>query len=124
MRTVLTLLSPLLLVGGTANAASPVSPTLELSAVRVEVTWVESSAGIQSKAREYGRCPRRDSVVMSERLSGASCLGEHSGFAVLGKRDGQYVCLLFVLKPERTDDDRTTAVAHELLHCLLGDYHG
>jgi hypothetical protein len=45
------------------------------------------------------------------------------GFAVLVDGDGGLVCRLWVLKPRNVDDQRTTALGHELLHCLAGEYH-
>jgi hypothetical protein len=30
---------------------------------------------------------------------------------------------LWVLKPGAVDDERTAALGHELLHCLIGNYH-
>lgn len=103
----------LLLLSRGAFAAGTVSPTLNLEAVKIEVTWVESRADMIRLRREHGQPPLEDPVFRS-RLT---------GFSILGKRDGEYVCLLFVQKPERVDDDRTTALGHEIAHCLLGDYH-
>lgn len=93
-------------------AAQSVRPSLDLDSVRVEVTWVESRAELKSLRREWGQ-PKIDTVVRT-RLT---------GFSVLGKRDGEYVCLLFVQRPESVDDRNTLALGHELLHCLAGQYH-
>ena len=41
----------------------------------------------------------------------------------LGKRDGAWVCLIFVERPQLVNDERTLQLGHELAHCLLGAYH-
>lgn len=89
------------------------TPTLDLKAVRVEVTWVADRPEMNRLRRQYGQPPLDDAVIRS-RLT---------GFSVLGKREGEYVCLIFAPRPEREDDRATVALGHELAHCLLGDYH-
>ena len=96
-----------------ATAQTRISPTLELASLRVEVTWVTSSADMDALRLQYGRRPAIDNVIRT-RLT---------GFSVLARRDGEYFCLLFLQRPRRIDDDRTLALGHELLHCLLGSYH-
>lgn len=100
------------IVTSVATSASELRSTLELSALRVEVTWVESAAEMNALRRQYGQ-PPIDTVIRT-RLT---------GFSVLGRRDGEYVCLLFVQRPRRVDDERTTALGHEMLHCLTGEFH-
>lgn len=97
----------------TAARAQRVVATVDLPTVRVEVTWVESQRQMDSLRREFGRT----------RLARSSRETRLHGFAVLGKRDGEYVCLLFVQRPQRVNDDATLTLGHEMLHCLLGDYH-
>lgn len=80
--------------------------------VRVEVTWVESQAELDAKRREFGRVAA-DSVIRTKL----------TGFSVLGKRDGELVCLIFAPKPRDEDDKATLVLGHELAHCLLGEYH-
>lgn len=43
------------------------------------------------------------------------------GFAIWSPNDN--VCAIYTLKPRRIDDDRTTTLGHEMLHCLIGTYH-
>lgn len=100
------------------SAGEIIRPMLELTKVRVEVHWMASSADIRLEAQKY-RVNLPNATFGSSRLYA----GRHEGFSILGKRDGQRVCLIFVRKPAHVDDDRTTAVGHELLHCLLGSYH-
>jgi hypothetical protein len=42
---------------------------------------------------------------------------------VLGKRDDQWVCLIFAAQPVTVNDARALELGHELAHCLLGAYH-
>ena len=44
------------------------------------------------------------------------------GFAIWSPNDN--VCTIYTLTPKRIDDDRTTTLGHEMLHCLIGKYHG
>jgi hypothetical protein len=100
------------------SAGEVIRPTLELTNVRVEVHWMASSADIRLEAQKY-RVDLPSATFGSSRVYA----GRHEGFSILGKRDGELVCLIFVRKPAHVDDDRTTAVGHELLHCMLGAYH-
>lgn len=100
-----------LLVACGAGAAD-VHPTLDLAEVRLEIRWVEAEAEMNRLRRQFGR-PPIDTVIRSEL----------AGFSVLGKRDGAYVCLIFARRPTVVDDRLTVTLGHELLHCLLGEYH-
>jgi hypothetical protein len=106
---------PLLLALPALLAAQPttsVQPTHDLAAVRVEITWVTSDAEMRDLRRVYGRGPV-DSVIRTKLLA----------FSVLGKRDGEHVCLVFAFQPRKLDDDATTSLGHEIAHCFLGSYH-
>lgn len=92
--------------------AEDVRPTVDLSAVRVEVTWIQSEREMGDLRRQYGKVPR-DSVIKTELKA----------FSVLGKREGEYVCLLFAYRPRVVDDEFTTSLGHEVAHCFLGAYH-
>jgi len=81
---------------------------MTVSSVRVEVIWIETQAEMDRKRREYGSRIATASVIKTSL----------EGFSVLGKRDGELVCLVFSPKPERFDDDITTTLGHELLHCF------
>jgi hypothetical protein len=103
----------IMLTGAPVRAAEQIAATLDLATVRVEITWVASLDEMNRLRRGYGQPPLGDPVFRS-RLT---------AFSVLGKRDGEWTCLLFVPKPERVDDEHTLALGHEVAHCLLGDYH-
>ena len=44
-------------------------------------------------------------------------------FSVLGRRNGEWVCLIFIRRPTTVNDRETLQLGHELAHCLLGQYH-
>jgi hypothetical protein len=104
------------LLSAQALADERVSPTLDLSAVRVEVTWV-------ADRYELARIRTRFEGPRDIRAATSIDARDVGGFFVLGKRNGEPVCLLFVFKPVNIDDGATTALGHEVLHCLLGSYH-
>ena len=113
-RVVLTLLALLALVAVMASAQRIV-PTIDFIGVRLEITWVRTNAQIEEVRKGY----RAETLQQGNRRVSQ----RPEGFAVLVRRGGELVCRLWVLKPENVDDQRTTALGHELLHCLLGDYH-
>jgi hypothetical protein len=82
--------------------------TMDVNSVRIEVTWISTQAEMDSKRREYGARIVTDSVIETALR----------GFSVLGKRDGELVCLIFSPKPKRFDDNVNTTLGHELLHCF------
>src|SRR5690554_170601 len=86
-----------------ALASETVRPSLELSAVRVEVTWVESEAEIRTARARLGN----HAIVGPIR-------GRELGFSVLLRIDGEYVCRIVALKPENVDDRRTLTLGHEI----------
>jgi hypothetical protein len=92
-----------------------VEPSIEVGGMKLEVTWVRSNAEIELARKRYG--------AEIEEQGHRRVPQKPEGFAVLVGRDGELVCRLWVLKPENVDDERTTALGHELLHCLAGAYH-
>jgi hypothetical protein len=109
---------------GLALLATPaysesVHATLEVTSVRVEVLWVHSASEL-ARIRQQYRPPAGD---IRSRTGIGGGLDRTRGFSVLGKRNGEQVCLLYLFRPTSVDDDRTLALGHEVLHCLLGEYH-
>ena len=92
-----------------------IKPTIDFSGMKLEVTWVRSNAEIESARKRYG--------AEIKEAGHRRVPQKPEGFAVIVRRDGEFVCRLWVLKPENVDDERTTALGHELLHCLAGEYH-
>jgi len=93
-----------------SEAAEPraLQETITVNSVRIEMIWVETQAEMDRKRREYGARVVTDPVIRTSL----------QGFSVLGKRDGELVCLIFSPKPERFDDNINTTLGHELLHCF------
>jgi hypothetical protein len=93
-----------------SEAAEPrgLHETMSVNSVRIEVIWIETQAEMDRKRREYGSRTVTDSVIKTAL----------QGFSVLGRRDGELVCLVFSPKPERFDDNVNTTLGHELLHCF------
>ena len=99
--------------------SDPIQPTLELTSMRVEVTWVNNASELAHLRRQYER------PVGNSRSRAGIAVGvdQLRGFSVLGKRNGEYVCFVYIYRPVILDDDRTRVLGHEMLHCLLGEYH-
>jgi hypothetical protein len=70
--------------------------------------WVKSRAELEAKRREFGT-PRPANSVIHSTLE---------AFSVLGRRDGELVCLIFAPRPTRFDGGKATSLGHELLHCF------
>lgn len=109
---------------GLALSVAPAYPqsvraTLQLTSVRVEVTWVNSASELARIRQQYER-PVGD--IRSRGGIGGG-LDQTRGFSILGKRNGEQVCIVYVYRPLNVDDDHTLALGHEVLHCLLGNYH-
>jgi hypothetical protein len=111
-------IAALLLLAASGSAlGADIKPTLDVSALRVEVMRVASERAIEQAAQRYGVGGRSGTPGISQRLD------EPTGFSVLVRVDGALVCKLYVVKPERVDDKYTLILGHELAHCLLGAYH-
>ena len=92
-----------------------VQPSVGFSEMRLEVTWVRSNAEIEHARKRYGQEIEQEGHRLVPQ--------KPEGFAVLVARNGELICRLWVLQPKNVDDERTTALGHELLHCLAGNYH-
>ena len=92
-----------------------IQPTIDFRAMKLEVTWVRSNAEVEHARKRYG--------AEIEQKGHRRVPQKPEGFAVLVRSDGELVCRLWILKPGNVDDERTTALGHELLHCLVGEYH-
>jgi hypothetical protein len=91
-----------------AADTGPLHETMNVNSVRIEVIWIETQVEMDRKRREYGTGIVTDPVIRTAL----------HGFSVLGKRDGELVCLIFSPKPERFNDNVNTTLGHELLHCF------
>jgi hypothetical protein len=112
------------LATATSFGAERVRPTLELGGLRVEITWVADGAEL-AEIRERYETPlqrSRSSAGIGDIYAARSHEAVRA-FSVLGKRDDEWVCLIFAERPITVNDARTLQLGHELAHCLLGAYH-
>ncbi len=118
-------LGPLLAFASSGSmAADRILPTLEISAVLIEVTWVVDSLELAGIRERY------ESPAVHRSRSSTSVRGFRNratdgvrAFSVLGKRNGEWVCQIFVERPAFVNDSHTLHLGHELTHCLFGAYH-
>src|SRR5215471_18122943 len=96
----------------------PITPTIDVHEVRLVVTYV-SIGELASLQQRYGGS-RTD-------LRDISQSGRH-GFSILrtNRETGARTCEIYLpngKRPRDVDDEGTLILGHELLHCLLGNYH-
>lgn len=94
-----------------AHGAEKINPTLDLTSVRVEVSWHDNARDMQRAVRAWS-----PSTPVPAGALGASELRRN-------RETGEYVCYIFVVRPVTVDDSKSATLGHELLHCLYGDYH-
>src|SRR5262245_4247334 len=113
----------LLAFASVSVAADWVKPTLDLSSVVVEITWIADSRELAEIRKRYES--RVERSWSDTGFAGAFRRPDDGikAFSVLGKRDGAWICLIFVERPKLVNDTRTLQLGHELAHCLLGTYH-
>jgi len=102
----------------TAFGGEPIKPTTDLHDLRVVVTYVSIGelANLQSRYGA-GQIDLRD-VRQNHR----------HGFTIVTKNreTGALTCEIFLpnsKRPQAVDDQATLTLGHELLHCMLGNYH-
>src|SRR5262245_13973719 len=95
----------------------PITPTRDLSDVRVVVTHVSTSELVNVQ-RRYG---------LRVDLRGIPQNNRH-GFTIVKRnlKTGAFTCEIYLpndRRPRTVDDEATLIIGHEFLHCLLGEYH-
>ena len=109
---------PLALVAGpVALGGELIKPTVEFNDMRVVVTYV-STGELANLQDGHGFGLDRREIRQNYR----------HGFSILKKnRDtGALTCVIYLTndqRPREVDDEATLSLGHELLHCMLGDYH-
>src|SRR5215510_10336064 len=98
-----------------ANEA--IKPTLDVQDMRLVVSYVSTGELIQLQ-RKYGATINLREVRQDHR----------HGFSILktNRETGARTCEVYLpseQRPGEVDDDGTLTLGHELLHCMLGDYH-
>ena len=99
-------------------ASETISPTLHVQDVRVIVSYV-SNTEFAELLWKYG--PRIDLRDVRQEYY-------RHGFSILktNRETGARTCEIYLpneRRPDKVDDDATLTLGHELLHCMLGNYH-
>ena len=107
----LALLAPPVLAGDL------IKPTIDLHEMRVIVSYVSISELVNLQVTYGGYVDRRDLRQDSRH-----------GFSILkrNRETGAVTCEIYLpneQRPLKVDDAATLTLGHELLHCMLGDYH-
>ena len=119
MRILRTLIAPAactLLAQGAA-ASEAIKPTLDVQDMRVTVSYVSTGQLVQLQRKYGARIDLRD--VRQDHRHGFSILKTN-------RETGARTCEIYLPnddRPDKVDDGGTLTLGHELLHCMLGDYH-
>ena len=98
-------------------AKEVIKPTLDVQEMRLLVSYV-STGELVKLQRKYGATVSLRDVRQDHR----------HGFSILktNRETGARTCEVYLpneQRPGEVDDDGTLTLGHELLHCMLGDYH-
>ena len=98
-------------------AGETIKPTLDVQDMRVVVSYVSTGELVQLQAK-YGAHIDRREIRQDYR----------HGFSILktNRETGARTCEIYLPnahRPAKVDDEGTLTLGHELLHCMLGDYH-
>ncbi len=94
-----------------------VKPTLDVKDMRVVVTYLPTGELVNLQAKYGANIDRRD--LRQDHRHGFSILKTN-------RETGARTCEIYlpnVKRPTEVDDEATLIIGHELLHCMLGDYH-
>ena len=98
-------------------ASEAIKATLDVQDMRLVVNYVSTGELIQLQ-RQYGKHIDLRDVRQDHR----------HGFSILktNRETGARTCEVYLpaeQRPDEVDDAGTLTLGHELLHCMLGDYH-
>jgi hypothetical protein len=98
-------------------AKEVIKPTLDVQDLRLVVNYVSTGELVQLQ-RKYGKHIDLHDVAQNHR----------HGFSILktNRETGARTCEVYLpteQRPNSVDDAGTMTLGHELLHCMLGDYH-
>ena len=105
------------LQAGPLLGGEPMKPTLDIRDMRVVVTYVSTGELVKLQADFGAHIDRRD--VRQDYRHGFSILKTN-------RETGARTCEIYLpnsKRPTQVDDEGTLILGHELLHCMLGDYH-
>jgi len=100
-----------------ASASETISPTLHVQDMRVMVSYVSNTEFAELLWKHGASIDQRDVRQ-----------GYRHGFSILrtNRETGARTCEIYLpneRRPGKVDDDGTLTLGHELLHCMLGNYH-
>ena len=99
------------------RAAETVKPILDIQDMRVLVRYVSTGELVQLHSKYGARVDLRE--IRQDYRHGFSILKTH-------RESGARTCEIYLPnqhRPSKVDDAGTLTLGHELLHCMLGDYH-
>ena len=104
-------------LGQPSWAKKVIKPTLDVQEMRLVVSYVSTGELVQLQ-RKYGKHVDLHDVAQNHR----------HGFSILktNRETGARTCEVYLpneQRPDEVDDVGTLTLGHELLHCMLGDYH-
>jgi hypothetical protein len=105
------------LIAPAAAATDVIKPTLYVQDMRVVVSYVSTGELVQLQSK-YGTKVDLRELRQDHR----------HGFSILktNRETNARTCQIYLpneQRPAKVDDDATLTLGHELLHCMLGDYH-
>jgi hypothetical protein len=100
-----------------AFAGELIKPTLDVSDMRVVVAYVSTGELVNLQAKYGAKVDRRE--LRQDYRHGFSILKTN-------RETGARTCEIYLpsdQKAREVDDEGTLSLGHELLHCMLGNYH-
>lgn len=94
----------------TANAAEPIVPERNLTSIQLKIVWVRDEADLKTKLMSRATPELRAEV---------EALDLYGFYTVNASGE----CVVYVMRPETVNDRRVLTLGHELLHCVMGNYH-
>jgi hypothetical protein len=99
------------------SAVELIKPTFDVRDMRLLIRYVSTGHLVQLQSR-YGANVDRRELRQNYR----------HGFSILktNRETGARTCEIYLPnehRPDKVDDNGTLTLGHELLHCMLGDYH-
>ena len=98
-------------------ADEPIKPTLDVQDMRVVVIYVSTGELVQLQSKYGANVDLRE--IRQDYRHGISILKTN-------RETGARTCEIYLPtkhRPREVDDDATLTLGHELLHCMLGNYH-
>jgi hypothetical protein len=99
------------------QAGEALKPTLDINDMRIVIAYVSTNELANLQSKYGGRIDLRE--IRQDYRHGFSILKTN-------RETGARTCEIYLpndQRPREVDDEGTLTLGHELLHCMLGDYH-